>query len=343
MKRLSKLLVAAGIGVGIAHSAMADDAITLRMGTFIPAKHNGVTQGDDIFTQKVAELTKGKVKIEFYPAQQAGKAREALDLVKAGAIDIYGIGTGYFSNSDVPLWGLLEAPNLVKHVCDATRAMREVGKPGGILWDKQYKPMGIRILSYYVYPPYGPSASHKPITKVSDLQGLKMRNAGGLMERTVAALGGTPVAITSPEVMQALERKTLDSWMGAFSSVRNYEYFRYGKYGATGFSMGTPGIFNAMNEAKFQSLPKDIQDALVEAGRAADEHFCAFMDTDEAQTIKDLQTDKYGMEIYTWTPEQVAKMEGMTADVVSKWIKDLEARGIPAGDAMKAYKAALGK
>ena len=166
-----------------AFAASAQETITLRLGTFLPNNVNGTIEGSEFFISELERLTDGKVEIEFYPAQQAGKAREALELVKVGAIDIYELGTGYFSGTDVPLWGLLEAPNLVKSVCDGTRAMRAVGDPGGILWTNQYEPLGIRVLSYYVYPPYGPSASNKEITSVEDMNGLKLRNAGGLMER----------------------------------------------------------------------------------------------------------------------------------------------------------------
>ena len=342
MKHMFRLFCAGGLLAASAATVAAQDTITLRHGTFLPSGVNGTIEGSDIFISELDRLTDGKVKIEFYPAEQAGKAKEALELVKVGAIDIYELGTGYLSASDVPLWGLLEAPNLVESVCDGTRAMRAVGDPGGILWQTQYEPLGIRILSYYVYPAYGPSASNKVVDSVDDLNGLKLRNAGGLMERTVSALGGIPIGITGPEVTQALQRGTIDSWMGAYSSVRDYDYWRYSKYGATGFSLGTPGIFAAISEAKFQSLPEDVQNALVEAGKAAEENFCAFMDQDEAKAIEDLQTEEYGsMTIYTWTPEQVEELDAATSGVVDAWVQDLESRGIPAQQALDDYKAAL--
>lgn len=324
-----------------AFQAMADDTIKLRLGTFIAANVNGSNEGSLVFVDELSRLTDGRVEVEFYPSEQAGKSREALELVKAGAIDIYELGTGYYSGSDVPLWGLLEAPNLVKSVCDGTRAMRALGDPGGILWETQYEPLGIRILSYYVYPAYSPSASNKKITEVSDLKGLKLRNTGGMMERTVSAFGGVPVGITGPEIIQALQRGTIDSWMGAYSSVKDYEYYPYADYGVTGFSMGTPGIFAAISEKKFQALPEDVQTALIAAGKKAEENFCAYMDRVEAESIEALQTEEYGMEIYTWTPEQVAELDEISSGIVSEWVEDLEARGIPAQAALEEYRAAL--
>jgi TRAP-type C4-dicarboxylate transport system substrate-binding protein len=123
--------------------------------------------------------------------------------------------------------------------------------------------------------------------------------------------------------------------------VRDYEFYKVAKFGATGFSMGTPGMFAAISETKFQSFPEDIQNALLEAGRAAEENFCSYMDEDEAKSIEVLQTPEYGMTIHTWTPEQVAEMAEKTSSVLSGWVADLEERNIPAGDALKAYKAAI--
>ncbi|MEZ5649951.1 MAG: TRAP transporter substrate-binding protein DctP [Burkholderiaceae bacterium] len=342
MTKLSKFTVAVAAVLGLSGAALAQDTMTLRFGAFIPATNNGVKHGDTIFIQELAKLTNGRVKVEHYPAQQAGKAREALALVRSGAVDIYGLGTAYFS-ADAPLWGLLEAPNMIEKVCDGTRAMREIDQPGGILWEAMYKPLGIRVLARQVYPPYGPSASHRKITKVEDMVGLKMRNAGGLMARTVAALGAVPVALTGPEVLQSLQRGTLDSWMGAYSSVRDFEYWKIAKNGATGFSMGTPGIFAAISESKFQAMPKDIQDALLEAGRRAEENFCQFMEKDEESAIKALQTESYGMHIHTWAPDQVAELAQKSSSVLNDWVKDLDARGVPASDALKAYLAAIKK
>lgn len=334
-------LMLACVMAAVGWQASAQETITLRMGTYLPATNYGVTEGSQVFIDELERRTNGQVKIEFYPGEQAGKAREALELVKSGAIDIYEMGTGYYSSSDMPLWGLLEAPNMIESVCDGTRAMRALGEPGEILWETQYAPQGVRVLTHFVYPPYGPSASIKEMKSAQDLVGMKLRNAGGLMERTVSALGAVPVGITGPEVLQSLQRGTLDAYLGAYMPVLTFEYYPYAKYGATGFSMGTPGVFATISEAKFQSLPADIQDALVEAGKAAEEHFCAFSDKSEQEVIETLQTPEYGMTIYRWSDEDVAVMTEKTNDVISTWISDLQARGIPGEAALEAYKAAL--
>lgn len=339
MKTTVTNVLTAGLLAAMATPVIAEDAIKLRMGTFLPATHFGVTEGSNVFMAELEKLVGDQVDVEFYPASQAGKAREALDLVSAGAIDMYELGTGYYSSSDVPLWGLLEVPNLVKSPCDGTRALRAVGQPGEVVWNTHYAPMGIRVLTNYVYPPYGPAGSRVEVTEVADLEGLKLRNAGGLMERTARAVGGVPVSLTAGEVVQSLQRGTLDSYLGSYSSVETYELNRHAPYGTTGFGMGTPGIVLAINEDKFQSLPADVQDALIKAGQVADDHFCAYAGESEERAKADLQKSEYPMTIHTWTPEQVTQLTEMTANVVGDWVTDLEARGITAGKALEQFTA----
>lgn len=337
---VTKIVFATACLFAFAGATYAQDQIKLKVAHFVPATHPGVVYGTDVFMKAAKAATDSKVQFEFYPAQQAGKAKEFLDLLKTGVVDIAEIGTGYFSSDKMPLLGVIEMPGLVKSVCDGTRAVRAVGEPGGPLYEGDFKPFGVRVLSFYVYPPYGPSASLKPINSVEDLKGLKLRNAGGVMGLSTVTVGAVPVGITSAEVFEALERGTLDSMMSSYLTVKDYELNKAAKYGVTGYSLGTPGIFAMISERKFQALPQDVQDALAEAGKKAEESFCAYADSTEASTIEDLQKNG-GMEIHSWSDEDKAKLDEMLTNIPKEWVKTLDGRGKPASATLKGFRAAL--
>lgn len=333
-------MLAAGLGVALGFTtAKADDAINLSVAHFVPAGHIGVVHGTDVLIKETTEATGGKVRFTFYPAQQVGKASQFLDLLRSGAIDIAEVATGYVSSDRMPLLGILEMPGMVESICDGTRASRALGDPGGVMYESEYAPAGIRVLSYYVYPPYGPSASRVPIKSVEDLRGLKLRNAGGAMELSVAKVGAVPVKLTSPEVYQSLSRGTLDSMLSSFLTVADYDLASVVRYAVTGYSFGTPGVFTMMSERKFQSLPKDIQASLIEAGKKAEHEFCTFADAREAQLIKEFGEKK--MEIYTWTQDDKQKLNKMLTEIPVNWAKALDARGKPGTKTLEAFKKAL--
>lgn len=339
MKTAMKLLAATCASGMLASAAMAEGEVKMRFGSHLAATSPGVVEGAQVLIDAAEELSGGSIKIDLFPGEQAGKALQMYDLVKAGAVDIGTVASGYISSDKLPLVGVLELPGLAKSICAVTDVMFELGTEGGPIYEKEIKPNGIRVLAYMPYPPYGPAVSRTQITKVSDLQGLKMRNAGGLMEHTVAALGGVPVKMPSPEVYQALQRGTLDTVLFSFLSVKSYDLNSVADYGVTGYSFGTPGDLLFMAEKRFQSLTKDQQNAIVEAGRRASAHWCAYVDKTEAQDMEEMRAA--GLNIYTWTPEQVAELNAKTQPVAEDWAKQLDARGKPASEVLAAFKAAL--
>ena len=341
MKLSVKLLVLSCVASLVAGSALAEDEVKMRFGSRLAAAAPGITEGAQILIDTAQELSGGSLKIDLFPGEQAGKALQMYDLVKAGAVDIGTVASAYVSSDKLPLLGILELPGLASSVCAATEAMFKLGSPGGPIFENELKPNGIRVLAYMPYPPYGPAISRKKIESVQDLQGLKMRNAGGLMEHTVTTLGGIPVKMPAPEVYQALQRGTVDSVLFSFLSVESYDLNSVADYGTTGYSFGTPGDILFMSETRFQSLTANQQKALVEAGRKASVHWCSYVDTTESKYIEEMRAA--GLQIHTWTPEQVAELTDKTKSVADEWAKSLEGRGKPARVVLEAFTAALKK
>lgn len=339
MKLASKIAAAFCIAGISATAASAQSVTQLRLATHLTTTAPGVVEADDVFIRLAEKLSNGSLHFQLYPGEQAGKASQMFDLVKAGAIDVGETSSSLVSIDKLPLLGLLELPGLADDSCSVSKAITKLGMPGGLVYERDLKPNGIRILSYLPYPPYGPAASRVKIEKVSDLKGLKMRVAGGLMEHTVAALGGVSVKMASPEVYEALNRGTIDTVLFSYLSVKDYDLQTVAHYGTAGFSFGTPGDILMMSERKFQSLTKDQQDALIKAGQQTSEHWCKYVDNTEGGNIEAMS--KAGMQIHKWTPEQIAELKQKTKPVADEWAHSLERRGKPAEAALKAFRAEL--
>ena len=340
MKRTSlKIVAAAALALAASGAALAQQATKLRYGTHLGPKAPGVLEGVNFFAEQVKTLTKGSVEIEVYPSEQAGKALQMFDLVRSGAVDVGSIASAYISSDKSPLLGIMEIPGLAKSVCGISTVLAKHALPGGVIYETELKPAGMRLLAINPYPPYGPAASRSPISKIEDLKGMKMRVAGGLMELSAQKLGGVPVKLPSTEVYQALQRGTLDTVLFSFLSVKEYDLATVAKYGATGYSWGTPGDTILISERRLASLPKEQQDALIEAGRRTTEHWCKYVDEKEAAFKADAVTA--GMTIHTWTPAEVARLNDLIADVPSEWAKTLDGRGKPASKLLQQVRAEM--
>src|SRR4051794_18268757 len=71
-----------------AGSEANNDKITLKLATWHPNESDATKEYLKPYMEKVTSETDGRVQFKFYPAEQLGKAADALSLVKSGVADI---------------------------------------------------------------------------------------------------------------------------------------------------------------------------------------------------------------------------------------------------------------
>ncbi|WP_232419400.1 TRAP transporter substrate-binding protein DctP [Paracoccus sp. N5] len=326
--------------VGAPGMAAAQEQISLRLGGFLPPTHWVEVHGTKVFMDEMAARTGGKVQFQYFPTEQLAKSTELLSATQLGVVDIGEIAPSYFADK-IPLAGILEMPGLAESSCAASAAFRTISEPGTPLYDSEYKPAGVRILSYMVMPPYS-IHGRKPIHKMEDFKGMKIRAAGAGMELSVAKLGGAGVKVPNGEIYDAVARGTVDTTLLAFMSSVDYMGLpEVAKYSFTGYNFGQGAVFLGISEKKFQALPPDVQEAMIEAGKKAQQSACEFMDKEEAAAME--RAVQAGVEVTQVSDEMRAEMDALLAPVAADWAANLDAHGRPGTPTLEAYKAALGK
>ncbi len=165
-------------------------------------------QLDNWYIDTVAERSQGRVKFEKYWASSLHKVGEHLQAVRDGLSEMSLISYGYYP-AMVPLsrgleWyfmGCDHADTLLK----VSRDMYQSYAPLRQEWEVKNN---CKIL-YFTNWDYCPLFMKKPITKVEELKGLKIRGYGVGAE-TVDRLGGRGMPVVAAEVYQSLERGILD-------------------------------------------------------------------------------------------------------------------------------------
>jgi len=176
---------------------------------------------------------------------------------------------------------------------------------GMLDWLNDYyrKNFGVVILSAYST---GPTTFvlTKPLDGDTTLAGRKIRTNASY-EGVVRALGGAPVAMSPADAYAAMQKGTLDGAAWPSSSTADFKLYEVAKYmTAPNFSQGCNLIL--MNAAKFDALPKNIQDALLEAGKQTDVHGTAYGVSQV--TSQDEIMKKNGVKITEFSPEIAAKI-----------------------------------
>jgi TRAP-type C4-dicarboxylate transport system substrate-binding protein len=126
----------------------------------------------------------------------------------------------------------------------------------------QFKPKewdSVHVLYFHGSGPFLLQTLKKPVRRLEDLKGLKIR-AIGVMADAVKGLGATCVPMEMADVYESLRRGTLDGIFGPFEQLKGWKTGELIKYVTTSWRVGVSAVaYVVMNKDKWNSLPPDIK------------------------------------------------------------------------------------
>ena len=144
---------------------------------------------------------------------------------------------------------------------------------------------------------------------------------------TFEALGAIPVGVASGDVYTSLSRGSIDGLALPLSAASAFKLQEVAKY-VTNVGLSTVGIVLCMNLDAWKNLPEDIQGAIQAASKVASEKTGRIYDEEELKAFSAWQ--KAGIIVYTPPIDEIVRWREATAGVWDQWIKDKEAKGLPA-------------
>lgn len=218
-----------------------------------------------VTTQNIKDLAEeksgGRLKLEIYPSNQLGGPREMLEAVGLGNLEMT-VCTPTDLTSFVPEMGVLTFPYLFRDAQTAYEVLDgEIGQElSGYAQNAGFKVLG--------YPEIGfrhITNSVRPITKLEDFQGIKIRTRGVTAHlETFQEFGANPVSISFSELYAALQQKIVDGQENSTTNIYFNNFFEVQDY----LSL-TNTFYEAwsitINNDYFAALPEDLQNILQEA------------------------------------------------------------------------------
>ncbi len=327
MKRLA--IVALSAGGFLAAAAAEAQQDSLKLAHFVIPQHpyaKLLQEWVDLVDKKSA----GKVKITIFPNQQMGPGPRYYDLARTGQADITWFVHG-FTPGRFPLTDISNVPYLFGSGEIGSKVMNEPALRAHL--DKEHQ--GLRALQLHTHQPGQINMAKTPIRKAEDLKGLRIRFASPVVREFIAQLGGTPVGIPSPEIVENMQKGTLD---GAFIDYGGAGIaFRMGpvtKYVTEMYSY-VVSFCTCMNQRSWDALDSATQklfmDAFEELGGTAEpgRRFDSIDGPGRDAMVK------AGTEIIKLTPEEDAKFRKAGAEVTEKVLADLEKKNLPAREVHK--------
>jgi TRAP-type transport system periplasmic protein len=317
-----------------APSPSVAEPIKLRWSHGVPPQDLFQKQVYEPWVKMIKERTTaiGKpVEITIYPAESLVKMNDTYDAILKGTIDIGSNWGPQHFRGRMPVTELFNLPFLFASSSSAGMTIQEMFETRAEIQNELRE---VKVLGFNPPYPYQLSSRSKPIKTLEDFKGLKLMVRGGTDSDMAIGLGAVPVPIPMPEVYMALERGTIDvgplSWQGAYS----FKWYEVTKY-RTDLPIGlnTNVLIISMNMNTWNKLPPEDQKIFNElsgaylskmAGEASDKGQLPFI-----KLIKEFDAKAGNPEFYSLPNDEMLRMKKAVAPVYEKWIKDIEAKGLP--------------
>lgn len=286
------------------------------------------------WAEDVEKRTQGRVKIEYFPAETLLKAAEMFEGTRAGVTDI-GIWVQAYNPAVSPISALFTLPGISPRFRPAVRAANELILSGDFAFFRdELRRLGVEPLYAWGVSDQE-MISTKPVGGLAALQGLKVRVIGREWPRLISEFGGTPVAMPWPEVYEALARGTLDANVGFVVANRDAKLHEAAKHHSR-VNLGAPaGPLAIINKRTWDGLPKDVQQAMREAGQAYVERLADLYDKEVQEAVKEMEAK--GVRFYEWSPGDRGKLQAAMETLWEAWAKEVDAKGVPGREALRRY------
>lgn len=326
-------------GCAAAH-AEESDHITLVMADSFPATHPLALGGTNqmVETLQSQEAHDLGLDLEYFANGQLGDQKDMVSVLRSGVADIAPISPAYVGPA-LQLSNVGDLPGYVTSTEAGAHAIMELLDDDGILYQSEWKPRGIRALWAASLPYYEAMTSGKQITAPEDLAGTTIRSTGGAADRAIDALGAAGVSMPLGEMYEAVSRGTVDGTLASPISVASYRLGEVLDYSTNGARLGAFTLTFAVSEETWDQLNADQREFITRTSQTAQEGAADRLEQAQVEGVAQMKDE--GVEFHDVTEAERAQWDEMTRPVIDGWIRDLEARGLPAGAVVDDYEAAL--
>lgn len=290
------------------------------------------------FCKRVLAMSEGRLEITPFPSGSIVPNVECADAVKNNVMQAAHQGPVYYSGKNPALAALGDLVMAWEHPWEADAYFHYGG--GLQILGELYKKLGIHLVGV-VWWGLESYPSKKPIRRLEDFKGLKIREPQGMEADLLSRLGASVVILPGTEIYSALDKGVVDATN--WSVVSDNERLGYHKiapyFTYPGWHSMPTGDF-AVNPREWEKLPADIKAMLPTAVR----EWC--WDLAERLTLEDLkvvaEAKNRGITPVTWSKEEIGRIRAEAVKVWGDWKKKNEdaRRAI---DSMEAFLRKIGK
>lgn len=269
------------------------------------------------FKSALEKLSSGRIVVENYPYGRLGDANENIQQILSGTLQ----GATPADGAVAPFYPNIQAfsiPYLFDNALDAYNLWD--GPVGKLIFDDMANKSGLRVLAIYDNGGFRSFSNNKKVIKTADdMKGLKIRTMTiPVHMEMVKALKASPTPIAWLELYNALQTGVVDGQENSAATILGGSLHEVQKY----YTLDEHLLGSAMivtSEKWLKSLPADLQDAIIKAGKIAEFAARGTSRANDSLALEELQ--KLGVKVYFPTKAEKETFKALTQQPVIEWLK----------------------
>jgi TRAP-type C4-dicarboxylate transport system substrate-binding protein len=327
------------LGTGLLLGAGAASAqVVLTASSWLPPTHT-LSQTQAKWCEEARAATAGRVRCNILPKPVVA-APGTFDAVRDGLADlsfsVHGYTPGRYVStqmSELPFMGDSAEASSVAYQRMYTRHLAALN---------EHK--GLKVITVFTHGPGVVFNTKRPISSLADMQGLKFRVGGGMVNDVGKAMGVNVTLKPAPESYELVSSGVMDGVFFPAESIESFKLEKLIKHKTT----FPGGLYNTsfafvMNEATWNKISKADQDALTKlSGEYAARMFGRGWDDVDRRGNAFMQAN--GVVSTSAGKAFVEDVKSKTSALEVKWIADVKAKGLSNPEhVLREYRAEIAK
>ena len=332
---LSTGLTASAAAIVLSAQLTTAQAVELKIAHFVPPTHP-ISVWLEKWSKKLEAQSKGELTFKIFPGAQLGPPPKYFDLARTGQADITWFVHG-FTPGRFPLTEISNLPYMMASAEVGTKVLNDPE-----LRSKYLNPehQGVHPLLLMTHQPGNIHTASKPIRTVADMKGMRLRFSSATIKDFVAALGGTPVGLPPTQIVESMQKGTIDGAWIDYGGAATFKIGPVTKYTTEMYSYVTSFCI-CMNPRSYDRLPANLKKMIDESFVGVEKEIGHEWDRIDAPGKAELM--KAGMTPIKLSKAEDDKFRAAGAKVSEAKLAELDKAGKPATDVYKMMKALAAK
>jgi TRAP-type C4-dicarboxylate transport system substrate-binding protein len=317
--------------MGVVAASVAAPRVVLSQAPVTLKFHTGVTASSDTWRllltpwmDKVTAESQGRLKFERYAAMQLGGTHAQLyDQVRDGVVDVTWTLPGY-SGGRFPRTSVFELPFFMTDPESTSRAYYEYVRT---VAPEEFKE--VHVLALHVSGPGVLHSRSKPVERIADLRGMKVRTPSRQVSRLFQSVGATPVGLTTVQLPDALSKGTVDAAVLPWQTVKAVKADELTKFHTEipGGGLYTTPFAMVMNRSRYAALPPDLR-AVIDANSGLEVSGWAGKTTASTDPQGRASVIERGNRVIVMSDAEAAAFVRAAAPLRQEWLAEMKAAGL---------------